>query len=119
MAQDVPGHRDHDELLTAEFNSPFEEFALLMEMREAWCDLNAARIFTHKPLAIYVPAERVEPWRIGRKEYMMRDIIKDHSEVELDSYRRYAVIYEWVKGMDLQQACHAGIVEGRFYQTIK
>lgn len=110
MAQDVPGHRDHDELLTAEFNSPFEEFALLMEMREAWRDLDAARILTHKPLAIYVPAEKVEPWRIGRKEYRMQDIIRDHPEVELDLYRRYAVIYEWVKGIDLQEACRGNIV---------
>ena len=51
MAQEVPGARDHDELLTAEFSSPFEEFALLMEMREAWRDLDAERILTHKPLA--------------------------------------------------------------------
>lgn len=110
MAQDVPGYRDHDELLSAEFNSPFEEFALLLEMREAWRDLDVTRILTHKPLAIYVPAEKVEPWRIGRKEYMMRDIIRDHPEVELDLYRRYAVIYEWVKGVDLLEMCRKGIV---------
>lgn len=105
MAQEVPGHRDHDELLTAEFNSPFEEFALLLEMREAWRELNAKRILTHKPLAIYVPAEAVEPGRIGRKEHMMQDIIRKHPEVELDLFRRYAVIYEWVEGLDLQMLC--------------
>ena len=110
MAQEVPGYRDHDELLNAEFNSPFEEFALLIEMREAWRELDARPVLTHKPLAIYVPAEKVEPWRIGRKEHRMREIIRDHPEVQLDLYRRYAVIYEWVKGVDLQEMCRTGVV---------
>jgi len=108
VAQDVPGYRDADELLTAEFNSPFEEFALLFEMRGAWRDTNGQRILTHKPLAIYVPAEPVEPWRLGRKEYLMEQKIRRHPEALLDMYRRYAVIYEWIKGTDLYEVCHRG-----------
>ncbi|NQT92097.1 MAG: hypothetical protein HQ559_04995 [Lentisphaerae bacterium] len=110
MAQDVPGDRDDELLFTAEFNSPFEEFALVSELRSAWQGLDARPVLTHKPLAIYVPAEHVDPWRTGRKEYRMRDIIKAHQEVPLDLYRRYAVVYEWIKGVDAQEAWRRGII---------
>ena len=110
MAQDVPGHRDQDELLDAQFNSPFEEFELVTELRSAWRDLHARPVLTHKPLAIYVPAERVEPARIGRKDYVMRQIIKAHPEISLDPYRRYAVIYEWISGIDALEACRNAII---------
>jgi len=110
MAQDVPGNRDHDQLLTVEFNSPFEEFSLLLEMRDAWRQFNEKRIFTHKPLAVYVPAETVDPDRLGRKEHRMRDIIEKHPEVKLDLFRRYAVVYEWIKGIDLQELCRKDVV---------
>ena len=41
----------------AEFNSPWEEFSLVMELRERKI---AQRILTHRPLAIYMPPERME-----------------------------------------------------------
>ena len=40
----------------------------------------------------------------------MRKKIQNHTEIELDLDRRYAVIYEWVKGIDLAEACHSGLV---------
>lgn len=110
MAQDVPGHRDADELLNAEFNSPFEEFALLMEMRAAGSEPGRKRIHTHKPLAIYVPGASVDPERLGRREYKMREKMRNHPEIALDLNRRYAVIYEWIEGVDLTEACHSGLV---------
>ena len=110
MAQDIPGHRDAEEFLNAEFNSPFEEFALMMEMRGAAGIPGQRRIHTHKPLAIYVPSSPVDPERLGRKEYKMREKMRNHTEIDLDLRRRYAVIYEWVKGIDLCEACHRGFV---------
>ena len=112
MAQEVPGWRDDEKLTTAEFNSPFEEFSLVLEMREAFREISERRMLTHKPLAIYVPAKKVEPDRQGRKEYAMREIIRKHPEVQLDVFRRYAVIYEWIKGQDIQAMCRDGIVSG-------
>src|SRR5436190_3114302 len=46
-----------------EFNSPFEEFALVMELRAT-----RPRIFTKKPLAIFVPGEPLRLWQTGRLE---------------------------------------------------
>ena len=102
MGQDIPGSFDLKEL-NIEFNSPFEEFALVTELRNTRCEWSG-QVFTHKPLAIYVPAEHIELDRLGRKSYKMEAIISSHGEVTLDIFRNYAVIYEWIKGIDASQA---------------
>jgi len=107
MGQEIPGDK---EFMNAEFNSPFEEFSLVMDLRDTLRTANRA-VFTQKPLAIFVPATRVEFWRTGRKEYMMQAKIARHVEIELDMHRLYAVIYEWIKGIDAVQACEQGIVD--------
>ncbi len=99
-----------DKLAGAEFNSPFEEFALVMELRAsrfgAW-----DRIRTQNPLAIYVPLERAELWELERTDHRMQALTSRHQrEVELDIYRGYAVIYQWLPGVDLAQARSDGVV---------
>ena len=49
----------------AEFNSPYEEFSLVMEMRD---DPSHTLVRTHKPLAIYVPAKKLKLWQTGRSQ---------------------------------------------------
>ncbi len=104
VGQDFPG-RDPDvfnESDLSEFNSPFEEVSLLMEMRNSRFE-SPGHVRTHKPLAIYVPAERVNPDMIGRRTYKIE--LKMRSlDVEIDLYRNYVLIYEWVKGIDAAQA---------------
>jgi hypothetical protein len=107
MGQEIPGD---EEFMDAEFNSPFEEFSLVMDLRDALRTADRA-VFTQKPLAIFVPATQVELWRTGRKEYMMQAKIDKHVEIELDMHRLYAMIYEWIKGIDAAQACEQGIVD--------
>ena len=109
MGQDVPGDEDSMEFADAKFNSPFEEFSLVMELRESGRDAET-RLLTQKPLAIFAPGKRVELWKTGRKEYRMQEIIEKHVEIELDMYRSYAVIYEWVKGVDAVQASREGLI---------
>ncbi len=101
VAQDVPGRTPLtlDEMGNVEFNTPFEEFGLLMEMRDSRYESPGA-IHTHLPLAIYTPAERVEPERLGRRAYKMQSKTRN-LEIELDLYRQYIVIYQWVRGVDL------------------
>lgn len=111
MGQDIPGSFDVDEL-NVEFNSPFEEFALLTELRNAQFE-SEGYILTHKPLAIYVPKRRVDLDRLGRRAYKMEDIVARHNEIQLNMFRNYAVIYEWIKGIDAVQALERGILEGR------
>jgi hypothetical protein len=79
----------------AEFNSPYEEFSLVMELREQKV---GEIIRTHRPLAIYVPPERLEPWQTGRSQHRIERKIAKFRDVELDICRQYVLIYEWVKG---------------------
>src|SRR5512135_3341799 len=79
----------------AEFNSPYEEFALVMELREQQV---AERVFTHRPLAIYMPPERLELWQTGRSAYRIERKKAKFRDVELDIFRHYVLIYQWVKG---------------------
>ena len=52
----------------AEFNSPFEEFALLMELRSGAYGPPGIWIRTQKPLAIFVLPDRLQLWQTGRSE---------------------------------------------------
>lgn len=79
----------------AEFNSPYEEFSLVMELRERKV---AERILTHRPLAIYMPPERLELWQTGRSAYRIEHKKAKFRDVELDIFRRYVLIYQWIKG---------------------
>lgn len=85
----------------AEFNSPYEEFSLVMEMRNR---PSPHRVRTHHPLAIFTPAERLKPWQTGRKESrIMRKSMK-YRDIELDMCRQYILVYEWVKGISAVDA---------------
>ena len=97
MGQDIPVTDVSDELMNAEFNSPFEEFSLVIELRNA-ANKSPEKIIIQKPLAIYVPSERKELWQTGRKEHKMHAKIEAHKEIALDMCRLYALIYEWIQG---------------------
>lgn len=108
MGQDIPaGH--HEDFLDAEFNSPYEEFSLVMELRDIYSP-QSAPLLTHKPLAIYAPSGRVELWQSGRREHKMQSKADTHLEVDLDMHRSYAVIYEWIKGIDAFDAYKQGML---------
>ena len=85
-----------NKFIEAEFNSPYEEFSLLMEMRAR---ARPGAILTHKPLAIYVPAKRLELWQTGRSRSKMAQKRAKFRDVELDIFRQYILIYEWIKGV--------------------
>jgi hypothetical protein len=110
MGQDIPRETETLDLVNAKFNSPFEEFGLVTELRHALYE-TADRLYTHKPLAIYVPRKYVDTWRLGRKEYIFQSIQKGHEEITLDMHRHYAVIYEWVKGIDAADAFTEGMID--------
>ncbi len=110
MGQDIPGETEVSSIEGAKFNSPFEEFGLVMELRESVLG-HGKSVLTHKPLAIYVPRKFVESERIGRKSYWMEDLQESHREVVLDPNRQYAVLYEWIKGVDAAEVWRAGIID--------
>ena len=62
IGQDVPGAENLDGFDNVEFNSPFEEFALLEELRSSLTSANK-RILTQHPLAIFNPSDQIELWQ--------------------------------------------------------
>ncbi len=85
----------------AEFNSPYEEFALVHELRGAG---PRPAVRTHRPLAIYVPAERLQLWQTGRVRSKMAAKKAKHRDIELDVFRHYILVYEWIKGLSVPEA---------------
>jgi len=110
MGQDIPGETAAADLYGAAFNSPFTEFSLVLEMRSAG-RTQRERLYTHKPLAIYVPRKYVAGERLGRKRYKMEAVQRRHDEIDLDWNRNYAVIYEWLEGIDAAEAHHKGLID--------
>ena len=67
--------------------------------------------YTHKPLAIYVPRKYVQGEQLGRRRHKMEAIQQNHDEIAIDWNRNYAVIYEWLKGIDAAEACRQGLLD--------
>ena len=89
-----------NKFINAEFNSPFEEFSLLMELRKGEAGPAGIHIRTQQPLAIYVPGQRLQLWQTGRSEDKIRAKVARHPDVEIDILRQYVVLYGWIKGRD-------------------
>ena len=102
VGEDVPlDTMTFNRFANAEFNSPYEEFSLVMDLRKSE---TRRRILTHRPLAIHVPAERLQLWQTGRAEYRIASKKARYRDVELDILRQYVLIYEWVKGISVDEA---------------
>jgi hypothetical protein len=67
-----------NKFIHAEFNSPFEEFSLLMELRRGELGPGGIHIRTQRPMGIYVPSERLQDWQTGRSEDKIRAKIARH-----------------------------------------
>jgi hypothetical protein len=99
-----------NKFVNAEFNSPFEEFSLLMELRQGRMGPQSVQIKTQYPLAIYVPSRRLQLWQTGRSQTKIKAKIKQHPGVEIDILRQYVVVFGWVKGLDaVETADHLGL----------
>lgn len=65
------------------------------------------RILTKRPLAIYVPAERLQLWQLGRQESKMEAKSARHPDAALDIHRRYILLYGWIDGLNAVEAATA------------
>ncbi len=89
------------ENINAEFNSPWEEFAMVMEMREGKHGPENIKINTQDPLAIYVPPEKMQVWQSGRSIAKINRIIAKHPGIGIDILKQYKLIYGWIKGKNI------------------
>ncbi len=125
VAEEVPGREASANpmarmLAEASFNSPFEEFALLNELREARHD-SGVLVRTMLPLAIYCGPRDLPLWQLGRKpgEFQRHWVQQEQDQapmeeglrVHLMEKRQYFMIYAWVPGLDAQEAVEQGLLE--------
>jgi hypothetical protein len=102
VGEDVPlDTHTLQEFCDAEFNSPWEEFSLVMEMREGAFGPKDVTVNTQRPLAIYVPPEKMQPWQSGRSGSRINRIRAKHPGIDLDILKQYKLIYEWIEGKNL------------------
>jgi hypothetical protein len=102
VGEDVPiDTHTLQEFCDAEFNSPWEEFSLVMEMRESTYGPREMKVRTQRPLAIYVPPERMQPWQSGRSRSKINRIQAKHPGIDLDILKQYKMIYGWILGKNL------------------
>ncbi len=106
-------------IANARFNSPMEEFGLVMELRRGDYGPKHVRLLTQRPLAIYAPAAEFELWELGRCQSRFHvdwhRLAQDQSNVpkaiELDIKRIYVVLYSWIKGDDAEDALRGGAID--------
>ncbi len=104
VGEDVPiNTHTLQEFCDAEFNSPWEEFSLVMEMREGAYGPKDLKVKTQRPLAIYVPPDKMQPWQSGRSCSRINRIHAKHPGIDLDILKQYKLIYEWIKGKNLPE----------------
>jgi len=102
VGEDVPiDTHTLQEFCDAEFNSPWEEFSLVMEMREGQYGPRVLKINTQRPMVIYVPPEKMQVWQSGRSKAKINRIRAKHPGIDLDILKQYKLIYEWIEGKNL------------------
>jgi hypothetical protein len=99
------------DLLSCEFNGPFEEFALVEELRRGGRS-SSPRVKTQVPLAIYVPPEKTQPSQSGRFQWRVDRAIARHPGVAIDILREYIMVYSWLPGVDASEAYEMGLLSG-------
>jgi hypothetical protein len=105
VGQKVPlGTKVIRDLLSCEFNSPFEEFALVEELRNSRRGRDDVRVRTSVPLAIYAPPDKWQPSQTGRFQWRIANRVAKHPGIAIDILRDYIMVFEWVPGIDICQA---------------
>lgn len=125
LAEVVPGKLGADTadtrmLSDAAFNSPFEEFALVEDLRSSRFGPATLHVRTKRPLAIYCSPRDLPGWQLGRQdsEFQFRWSQLDHDQehapegmrIHLLPQRQYFVLFAWVPGIDAQQAWEEGLI---------
>lgn len=104
-----------EEIATARWNSPFEEFGLLHEMRTSNFGPPELGIRTKRPLAIYCPPTDYPEWKLGRagrlwkemeNELQHEQVLTEGEAVHLHQTRLYVMLFEWVAGKNAED-CHS------------
>ena len=113
-------------IATARFNSPMEEFGLVMELRRGDFGPKNIRFRTQIPLGIYAPPEEFQLWQLGRdtsRFHTHRRLLADNQEslvkaIELDIKRIYVMLYGWIKGRDAEDSFNDGVISEKQFKDL-
>ncbi len=121
VGEDVPiNTHTLQEFCDAEFNSPWEEFALVMEMWENHYGPRQTKIHTQQPMGIYVPPEKMQAWQSGRSRAKINRIRAKHPGIDLDILKQYKLIYGWIRGHNLTEVFeHIDIDDSEMIENLK
>lgn len=103
-----------------QFNSPFEEFGNLADLRRGQYGPSDLRILTKRPLAIFKTHEQFPLWQLGRARHAFRhyqhaqrldQLTAGQNMVEdINIDRIYITLFEWVKGIDAEACVEQGLL---------
>ncbi|WFB34775.1 hypothetical protein P3T73_11450 [Kiritimatiellota bacterium B12222] len=125
IAEDVPGKMagEFPELsrrTDASFNSPFEEFGLVEELRSSEFGPSELHVRTKRPMAIYCAPKDLPDWQLGRVKSDFHNHLRmmetdqasepEGMKIHLLEHRQYFSLYAWVPGLDAQAAMEQGLM---------
>ena len=119
IAATLPDDISDEDVRMARWNSPFEEFGLVNELRRGRFGPQDLRIRTKRPLAIYCPPSEYKDWQLGRSgsEWKNMERALQHAQqvaagdkVHLHASRIYIMLFEWVEGENAEDCCKAGLI---------
>lgn len=123
--QDVPLHVEgtfpadipDEEIRNARWNSPFEEFGLLHDLRRGRFGPPELTIRTKRALAIFCPPNEYKKWQLGRNDHLWEqmDSALEHAQeiavgepIHLHASRIYIMLFEWVEGENAEDCWKEG-----------
>jgi hypothetical protein len=72
-----------------------------MEMGDKQVGQRLNWIRVQRPLAIYVPPQKMQLWQSGRSRSRINRIRARHPSIDLDILKQYKLVYEWIRGKNL------------------
>ena len=104
----------------AQFLGPFEEFAAIGRLRAQVAAGCGPVVRTKRPLAIYCPPARHPLWELGRAPHLYARQAAalaadqrrrpEQPPVAYDPERLYVLLYQWVHGIDAEEAARHGAI---------
>ncbi|MDA3792957.1 MAG: hypothetical protein PF545_04780 [Elusimicrobia bacterium] len=127
IQSDYPDCNAHKDFYNAHFNGPFEEFGILMELRNSSRGPSNYLIRTKRPFGIYCPDKESEPWRMGRTHWRFspyQEAIQKNQtcaggpDVKLDIKKTYILLFGWVEGENAAELCGQGLLDNHELRSL-
>lgn len=117
VSQTMPAYLTAEQLADARFNSPFEEFGLLRELRMGGFNPGSRRIYTKRALAVYCPPVQHSLRELGRSRFRFKPYYHQHEldqepekerHVALYEDRLYVTVFGYVPGVNAEELYDRG-----------